>query len=68
MLSRNIILLKETIATELTGIIFLIINTESNWNKQKIKEALYINALNPQEQIIDILNMEKGLKIESDVN
>jgi predicted nucleotidyltransferase len=28
---------------------FLIIDKESHWKKRKIKEALYINALNPQD-------------------
>jgi len=33
-----------------------------NWRRRKIKEAIYINAINPTESMVhqDILNLEKG--------
>jgi GIY-YIG catalytic domain len=47
---------------------FVLIDKESHWKKRKIKEALYINAMNPTEKIENILNLEKGLEIDKTWN
>ena len=40
------------------------LDTEPHWRKRKIKAALYIDCLNPQKEISDmIMNLEKGLNI-----
>ena len=40
--------------------------SELDWRRRKIKEALFINGLNPQNQISDsIMNLEKGLEISA---
>ena len=38
------------------------LDEEKNWRRRKIKEAIYINAINPTESMVhqDILNLEKG--------
>ena len=42
------------------------LDSESHWRKRKIKEALFIDCLNPQNQISDnIMNLEKGLEISA---
>jgi len=42
------------------------LDTESHWRRRKIKEALFIDCLNPQNQISDsIMNLEKGLEISA---
>ena len=40
------------------------LDSDSYWTRRKIKEALFIDCLNPQKQISDaIMNLEKGLEI-----
>ena len=40
------------------------LDSESHWRRRKIKEALFIDCLNPQKEVTDsIMNLEKGLKI-----
>ena len=40
------------------------LDSESHWRSRKIKEALFINCLNPQKEVTgNIMNLEKGLKI-----
>ena len=40
------------------------LNSEPHWRKRKIKEALFIDCLNPQKHISNaIMNLEKGLDI-----
>ena len=40
------------------------LDSESHWRRRKIKEAIFIDCLNPQKQISDnIMNLEKGLDI-----
>ena len=40
------------------------LDSEPHWRKRKIKEALFIDCLNPQKHISDaIMNLEKGLEI-----
>ena len=35
-----------------------------NWRRRKIKEALFIDCLNPQKEVTNsIMNLEKGLEI-----
>ena len=44
------------------------LDTESHWRsrRRKVKEALFIDCLNPQNQISDsIMNLEKGLEISA---
>jgi hypothetical protein len=41
------------------------IDSEKHWLKRKIKESLYINALNPKEEVCNIMNLEKGLSIHN---
>ena len=41
------------------------IDSEKHWLKRKIKESLYINALNPKEELCSIMNLEKGLSIHN---
>jgi hypothetical protein len=41
-----------------------ILERESHWKKRKIKESIFINALNPSENITKILNIEKGVVID----
>ena len=38
------------------------LDREKNWRRRKIKEAIYINAINPTESMVhqEILNLEKG--------
>jgi hypothetical protein len=42
-----------------------ILEKEKNWKKRRIKEALFINALNPQNGICNVMNIEKGMKIDN---
>ena len=41
-------------------------NKEKNWRRRKIKEAVYINALNPTESMVrqGILNLENGYEFD----
>ena len=40
------------------------LDSESHWRRRKIKEALFIDCLNPQKEVTDsIMNLEKGLEI-----
>ena len=49
---------------EIDWINWKFLDTEPHWRKRKIKEALYIDCLNPQKEISDmIMNLEKGLNI-----
>jgi len=42
----------------------IFLDSDSHWRRRKIKEALFIDSLNPQKQISDIvMNLEKGLEI-----
>ena len=43
---------------------YKILDREQHWKKRKIKESLYINALNPSPSIGKIMNLEKGFKID----
>ena len=38
------------------------LDREKNWRRRKIKESIYINAINPTESMVhqEILNLEKG--------
>jgi len=44
------------------------LDKEKNWRRRKIKEAVYINALNPTESMVwqGILNLKKVLGYEFD--
>ena len=41
-------------------------DSEKNWKRRKIKEAIYINAVNPAEAMgsNQILNLEKGYELD----
>ena len=40
------------------------LDSEPHWRKRKIKEALFIDCLNPQKHISNaVMNLEKGLDI-----
>ena len=40
------------------------LDSDPHWRKRKIKEALFIDCLNPQKQISNaLMNLEKGLDI-----
>ena len=42
----------------------IFLDSDSHWRRRKIKEALFIDSLNPQKQMSDIvMNLEKGLEI-----
>ena len=43
------------------------VDYEKNWKRRKIKEAIYINAINPTKAIIKkgILNLEKGYDLDA---
>ena len=43
------------------------VDYEKNWIRRKIKEAIYINAINPTKAIIKkgILNLEKGYDLDA---
>ena len=45
---------------------FVYLDSERNWKRRKIKEALYINAVNPAEAMGSnkILNLEKGYDLD----
>jgi hypothetical protein len=43
----------------------IFLDTEAQWTKRKIKESLYINACDPKEKPEKLLNLEKGLKINT---
>jgi hypothetical protein len=43
---------------------FKIIDKQEDWIRRKITESLYINSLNPGENIQESLNIEKGRKID----
>ena len=49
---------------EWEGCVYL--DKEKNWRRRKIKEAVYINALNPTESMVrqGILNLEKGYEFD----
>ena len=46
------------------GCVYL--DREKNWRRRKIKEAVYINAINPTESMVQqgILNLEKGYEFD----
>jgi hypothetical protein len=42
----------------------IFLHSETHWRRRKIKEALYIDSLNPGKQISNkIMNLEKGFDI-----
>ena len=42
----------------------IFLDSETHWRQRKIKEALYIDSLNPGKQISNnIMNLEKGFDI-----
>jgi hypothetical protein len=41
-----------------------ILDKESNWRKRRIKESVLINCFNPEENLSNIMNIEKGLAID----
>ena len=45
---------------------FVYLDSEKNWKRRKIKEAIYINAVNPAEAMGSnkILNLEKGYNLD----
>lgn len=43
---------------------FHFVDSEKNWLGRKIKESLYIDALNPERKIGNIMNAEKGLEVD----
>jgi len=45
---------------------FVYLDSEKNWKRRKIKEAIYINAVNPAEAMGSnkILNLEKGYDLD----
>ena len=45
---------------------FVYLDSERNWKRRKIKEAIYINAVNPAEAMGSnkILNLEKGYDLD----
>jgi hypothetical protein len=55
--------LKENPGHEILWEEFQILHKESHWKRRKIKESLIINAINPQEDINSLMNLEKGLEI-----
>jgi hypothetical protein len=44
-------------------VIFL--DHEKQWHRRKIKESIYINALNPTEGMQKVMNIEKGYRIDT---
>ena len=42
---------------------FKFIDREKNWKSRKIKESLYINALNPTDFMHNVMNIEKGIAV-----
>jgi len=42
---------------------FKFIDREKNWKSRKIKESLYINALNPTDFMDNVMNIEKGIAV-----
>ena len=43
----------------------IFIDRDSHYMRRKIKESIYINALDPSEKPTKIMNLEKGVKIGS---
>ena len=43
----------------------IFIDRDSHYMRRKIKESIYINALDPSERPTKIMNLEKGVKIGS---
>ena len=45
----------------------LFLDYEKNWKRRKIKEAIYINVINPTNTMNkkDILNLEKGYELDA---
>ena len=45
----------------------MFLDYEKNWKRRKIKEAIYINAINPTNTMSkkDILNLEKGYELDA---
>ena len=43
------------------------VDYEKNWKRRKVKEAIYINAINPTNAVIKkgILNLEKGYELDA---
>jgi len=49
-------------AMDWMGAVFL--DSEMHWKKRKIKESLYINAYDASNRMRDLMNLEKGCKID----
>jgi hypothetical protein len=43
----------------------IFIESEKNWDRRKFLESIFINALNPSEEIKNLLNIEKGKRIDN---
>ena len=43
----------------------IFVDRDSHYMRRKIKESIYINALDPSEKPTKIMNLEKGFKIGS---
>ena len=43
--------------------IIAFVDQESNWSRQKIKESIYINAMDPSQKPTQIMNLEKGKEV-----
>ena len=41
------------------------LDQEQHWQKRKIKESLYINATNPAKEIRNLMNLDKGHKLNA---
>ena len=39
------------------------LDREPNWFRRKIKESIYINAMDPDDKLDKIMNLEKGIQI-----
>ena len=39
------------------------LDQESNWSRRKIKESIYINAVDPAQKPTQIMNLEKGKEV-----
>ena len=39
------------------------VDQESNWSRRKIKESIYINAMDPSQKPTQIMNLEKGKEV-----
>ena len=52
-----------TKATKLHGINISFFDHEKYWKNRKIKEAIYINAFNPDSRVSNLMNLEKRVSI-----